>query len=387
MAVRVNPKLITELAQYGAEDVQKCYQCGNCSATCPFSEEPFVLPRRSMRYLQMGLEDSLKASLEPWLCYYCGECCEECPRGAEPGETMMSLRRWLTSRYDFTGIAGLFYRSTRLEIAVLLLVALLTGVGFLLFGFTWGGGDLAVFDDSPAGRAFLPASAIHLFDWALGGTFLLVLLVNVARMWHFTMRSPRAPRVPVSEYLRHAVLLPVHFFTQKRWAACDDATPWRMHLGIVFGYVTMLVLVMFFLEPLQHGPEIRWQVHVFGYLASAGLLAGTLYALWGRLRRDRPSHRHSHGTDWVFLGLLIVVVVTGVVLHAVHRLGFDTAANVTYVVHMMAVVPWLARYPFTKWSHLVYRPLAMYFAAVQTKALLARRAERDAPAPGLAPAA
>jgi ferredoxin len=387
MAVRVNPRLITELARYGAEDVQKCYHCGNCSATCPFSQEPFLLPRRSMRYLQMGLEEPLRGDLEPWLCYYCGECSEQCPRGAEPGETMMSLRRWLTSRYDVTGLAALFYRSTRIEVAALLLVALLTGAGLLLYGFSWGGGDLAVFDATGAARPFLPASAIHVFDWMLGGAFLLVLLVNIGRMWAFTMRSPRSPRVGLREYGRQAWLLPLHFFTQRRWRSCQDTMPWRMHLGLMLGYVTMLVLVMFCLEALQHGPEIRWEVHAFGYLATAGLLAGTIYAMRGRLAKSRPSHRHSHGSDWVFLVLLLVVVTTGIALHVVHRLGFEGAANVTYVVHMMAVVPWLARYPFTKWSHLAYRPLAMYFAAVQTEALLARRAARDRDAPGLPRAA
>jgi len=72
MPVRANPKLIDDLERYGAQDVQKCYHCGNCSAACPFSEAPFMFPRKSMRYLQMGLEDRLRANLEPWLCYYCG---------------------------------------------------------------------------------------------------------------------------------------------------------------------------------------------------------------------------------------------------------------------------------------------------------------------------
>jgi heterodisulfide reductase subunit C/quinone-modifying oxidoreductase subunit QmoC len=110
MAVRANPRLVEELEQYGAQDVHKCYHCGNCSAVCPFSRGPFLFPRKSMRYLQMGLEQKLLGTLEPWLCYYCGECSEQCPREAEPGETMMSMRRWLTSRYDFTGISKLFYR-------------------------------------------------------------------------------------------------------------------------------------------------------------------------------------------------------------------------------------------------------------------------------------
>ena len=123
MATRVNPKLIDDLQVFGAEDVSKCYHCGNCTATCPFSKEPYIFPRRSMRFLQMGLEKKLEGSLEPWLCYYCGECSDDCPREAEPGETMMSLRRWLTSRYDWTGISRLFYRSGKLELIHLIFLA------------------------------------------------------------------------------------------------------------------------------------------------------------------------------------------------------------------------------------------------------------------------
>ena len=82
----------------------------------PVLGDPFVFPRKPMRYLQMGLEEKLEGQLDPWLCYYCGECSDQCPRDAEPGETMMSLRRWLTSRYDFTGISRLFYRSWRWEL-------------------------------------------------------------------------------------------------------------------------------------------------------------------------------------------------------------------------------------------------------------------------------
>ena len=77
-------------------------------------------------------------SLEPWLCYYCGECSTQCPRGAEPGETMMSLRRWLTSRYDFTGISRLFYRSWKAELTAIVLLGLATAAGFLAWGLATG---------------------------------------------------------------------------------------------------------------------------------------------------------------------------------------------------------------------------------------------------------
>ena len=108
MAIRVNPSFIDVLDRYGAEDVQLCYQCGDCSTVCPHADDVHKFPRKSMRQMQMGLEQRIETTLEPWLCYYCGQCSEQCPREADPGETMMSLRRWLISRYDITGLAAQF---------------------------------------------------------------------------------------------------------------------------------------------------------------------------------------------------------------------------------------------------------------------------------------
>lgn len=368
MAVRANPRLIEELELYGAQDVAKCYQCGNCSAACPFSREPFVFPRRSMRYLQMGLEERLRGTLEPWLCYYCGECSEECPREAEPGETMMSLRRWLTAQYDFTGISAAFYRSWRIELTAILVLALITGLGFTLYGLSVGRLDVY---DGPG--AFLPSSSVHVFDWIMAIVLASLLAVNCARMWWFSIgRDPRL-RVPLSVYLRKAWLVPVHFATQKRWRECERRAPWVRHLSLVAGYVAMLVLIMLFLEQVQSGPAVDWRVHAPGYVAAALLLGTAAMALVGRLRRSEPLYRHSHETDWIFLILLLVVTATGVVQHVLHRAGLPTAANVTYVIHLMGVVPMLTlEVPFSKWAHLAYRPLAMYLSEVQAEALAAR---------------
>ena len=52
-------------------------------------------------------------------------------------------------------------------------------------------------------------------------------------------------------------------------------------------------------------------------------------------------------------------------------------ANITYVIHLMCVVPWLLRMPFSKWAHLIYRPLAMYFAAIRRDALALQEVALD----------
>lgn len=365
MAIRVNPHLINELERYGVEDVQKCYHCGNCSAVCPHADEFFIFPRKSMRHLQLGLEEKLKGSLEPWLCYYCGQCSEQCPRGAEPGETMMSLRRWLTAQYDPTGISRLFYRSWKAELFAIIGLALLTAAAFLTFGFLKG--NISVYDGP---GAFLPSHTVHIFDWSMAAVLTLLLFVNSFRMWWFTMVRNPGIRPSIWMYIKNLPLFPFHFITQNRYRQCQERKKlWLIHLILMLSYLTMLVLIMFFLRRMQSGPGILWSVHAFGYIASLGLIITTIIILHGRLKKTETQYQHSHKSDWLFLILLLIVASTGILQHILHRSGMMASANICYVVHMMGVVPMLVlEVPFSKWSHLVYRPLAMFFADVQKDA-------------------
>ncbi|HNW52480.1 MAG TPA: 4Fe-4S dicluster domain-containing protein, partial [Prolixibacteraceae bacterium] len=119
----INPEFGKNLKKYGATDFNACYNCGTCTAICSLSTEENSFPREMVRLSAIGDEEDLKASLKPWLCYYCGECTSNCPREAKPGELMMSLRRWLTSVYDWTGLSGLLYKSLPLSISAFVLVA------------------------------------------------------------------------------------------------------------------------------------------------------------------------------------------------------------------------------------------------------------------------
>jgi hypothetical protein len=277
----------------------------------------------------------------------------------------MSIRRWLTAQYDFTGISGLFYRSPAAQIVAMLVLSVLTGVGFVAHAL-YRGASFAVYDGP---QAFFREDVVHVFDWAMGGALFALLIANCVRMWWFSMQAQDGARAPLSAYLRHLLLLPLHFFTQKRYRQCKNTGPWVIHLALMLGYVTMLVLIVFFLPQMQHGPDVRWGVHIFGYLAAIGLLVGTIVALRGRLDRRAAHHKHSHPSDWIFLGMLFLLAVTGVVQHVLHRAGLPAAANVAYLVHLMVIAPFeITQVPFGKWSHMAYRPLAIFFARVQAAA-------------------
>jgi heterodisulfide reductase subunit C len=129
----MSPDLYSEVKRLGAKDIEACMQCGNCASACPLSSGENTFPRKIYRYIQLGLRDKLLEAPEPWLCYYCGDCNIDCPRGAEPAETMMATRRWLTTQYDWTGLAKRFYLSEAWEFGALGAVALFVILLFVFF--------------------------------------------------------------------------------------------------------------------------------------------------------------------------------------------------------------------------------------------------------------
>jgi hypothetical protein len=274
----------------------------------------------------------------------------------------MTMRRWLTAQYDWTGLARRFYTSPAWEVGANLLVAALVALGFVLF-------HGPVVTDHVALNSFAPVYTIHLLDWIMAGGLLFFLLTNAARMHHFVLGGARAP-LPL--YISEAWNLVYHFVTQRRFSKCEDKRPWKAHLILVSGYVLMLILVVLFLPWFQTdnvypiwNPQ-RW----IGYYATAALLYGAGVALWGRIRKDRQMHRFSHLSDWLFPILLIYGAISGILVHIFRYLDWPMATYIMYVIHLSAMVPMLVlEVPFGKWSHLAYRPLAIYFQAIKEKSV------------------
>jgi quinone-modifying oxidoreductase subunit QmoC len=385
MSNEVNPELLLNLKKFGVEDAAACFNCGNCTAVCSLSSEAVPFPRKVIRYLQLGLKDKLFESPEPWLCYYCGDCSETCPRQANPGEVMMGLRRYLTSLYDWTGISRLFYTSKVFEVAAILVVAALVGLGFYFF-------HGPMLTDRVALNVFAPNTTIEILDLIMLVVLSFFLLTNAFRMFKAVMGDPaqypalsfaqkqqvqnRLVRgVPIAIYLGEAKEFVLQFFTQKKFAACGTAsqkTQWINHLLIMTGYSIVFALVVIGIRWFQRD-EIYplWHpIRLLGYYATFAILYGTTIAIMGRLKKSKTVYAHSHSSDWAFLILLWLTTFTGILIHAGRLLEWPLATYAIYVIHMMVAVPMLViEVPFAKWTHQLYRPLILYLMKVKQRAL------------------
>jgi len=371
---QIQPDLefITSLKKNGGSTIKKCMQCATCSVVCTLSNEDFGFPRKQLLMAQWGLKDRLLKDPGPWLCFYCGECTKKCPRKANPGEMMMSIRRYLTSFYDITGLSKLMYRSAYWELGIL--AALATAIILLFtipdnFGFgLLNNSDSSAFSTVTMER-FAPIDVVDWGDRIMAGVLGLLLLTNAARM--FSMMT-KDDKIPFRFYLSQVPFFIVQGITQKRWKECNESEAtinWIRHLMLVIGYGTVFTLVVIFLPWFQVKDNSLHWTSFLGYYATVFLLTSTVWMIYDRLTKRTGMHEFSHLSDWLFPILLFLSALTGILLHIFRISDMPLQTYYTYMIHLAIVVPMLiVEVPFGKWGHLLYRPIALYVAAVKSKA-------------------
>ena len=68
--------------------------------------------------------------------------------------------------------------------------------------------------------------------------------------------------------------------------------------------------------------------------------------------------------------MLFATALSGILVHIFRYMGLPLATYYTYVIHLAILTPMLVlEVPFGKWSHLAYRPFAIYFETLKEKAM------------------
>ena len=379
MALRVDTGVLAEMQQYGAFDINACFNCGNCTAVCPLSEGDVAFPRRVIRYAQLGQTAHLAASPEVWLCYYCAECSETCPREADPGQFMAAARRYATAAFDPTGFSRRLYRSTTFAVAAL--VAVFVVLSLFLLAESAGPIDGRV--TTAALLELVPYEVIH---WVGIGVIALMVLATGATLVNLFWMISRAPlpgakaapppphRFPLRDALGALGATLTEVLGHGRYRECSvEPTSkkepllvrrWLVHLSIMFGMIGLAAATALdwaFKEPGSYVP-IYYPIRLLGTIAGVLLVYGTTVAIVQRLRRADKYHARSVLSDWLFLGFLWVIGVTGFVLELGEYVTLSGVwIQVVFVVHVALAMELILLLPFTKFAHIVYRPAALWF--------------------------
>jgi len=365
-----DPTLLAEVRKYGKFDVAGCFNCGSCTLSCELATDFASFPRRSTRQVLMGLRQVLNEGLDPWICHDCGDCSTVCPRQTEPREAMMTLRRYLASVYDWTGIASKINRSKRWHIGFLSFAAALFLLLVVLYHVYVVNMSLSDFTSTSMGLEHMfPMMTYFTLGVILFPFF--ILMTNAFRMYRLTVHQKETIRSPLSQWFVEIKTFMLHFFTYKKMAECPtEKGRWAKHLLLGLGCMGMLILLVFSLRwfqtdqiyPVYH-PQ-RW----IGYLAAAFLIFGTVDILIGRIKKEKEIHKSSDFRDWNFPILLLATAVSGIAVHIFRVLGLELTTHYTYAIHMTIAVPMLViEMPFGKWTHMIYRPLALYFQSLKER--------------------
>ncbi len=376
LPIQSDPTLLAEIRRYGKFDPTGCYQCGSCTLSCDLVQGSLTFPRRTMRYSLLGLRQPLVASLEPWVCHDCGDCSAACPRQAEPSTSMMTLRRFLSAQYEWTGIGAKLLQSTAWYVGSLILVAaftLLLIVGYHLWFVRMPVRD---FTTTPFGLEHMfPIMTYYTLTVML--LPLLLLLSRAVRIWRLTMARQGFERIPLSAYASQAWVYVHQSVLHPLLRKCIEPGRWTGHWLLALGVVMMLAIKVFALRwfqtdniyPLYH-PQ-RW----LGYLAAGFIIYGIADIFARRWRARKQIGKETHFRDLAFPALLLMTALSGLAAHIFRYAGFALTCHYLYALHVVIATDMLVvEMSFGKWSHMVYRPLALYLLAVR------ERANRQAPA-------
>lgn len=377
-AVVIKPDLeFTEcLIQNGGQDLRKCYQCATCSVTCELSSDSSPFPRKEMIWAQWGLKERVLADPDVWLCHNCNDCSERCPRGAKPGDVLAAMRRMMVQEYSIPGFLTNWVNRPAFLPLMMLIPALLLAFALTVrdplaeaFGFATHHGEGMQY-----ANLFPHWLLIGFFTFFLSVAVFLAVL-GIFRFW-CAMNSAdiKAGRKPAGKSVTQCLWTTFRdILTHQRFGKCkSSASRKNAHLGAFYGFLALFlvsgwaVILLYVINPLISNPlpypfPFLDPAKIIANIGAVALIVGCLLAIKDRMGSG-PSAGHSTDFDWMFLGILLLVGITGILVEALRYAQLETPGYIIYFVHLVLAFMLLIYLPYSKLAHLFYRTTAMVYA-------------------------
>jgi len=365
-ALQISPSPATrqDLVRRGGDTAGRCYQCATCSSVCSLSTRGIPFPRRQILHAQWGLADRIAADPAVWLCHQCGDCTERCPRDARPGDVVQGLRSQAIQTLAFPGLIGRLVGNVRRTWPILL------GAPWIFWLLLWAAGaiEVPIGDRLHAYEDFVPHGLLYAVFFPVAGWVTLAAAVGGARFWK-KMGEGGAERR--GSFL--AGLWPVvgDILGHKSFGSCEKVATRRWaHLALFWGFVgaavtSGLLIYAIYLAGAEMPLPLGHPIKILGNLSAALLVAGGLLLIVSRFGTHRSLIK-TRAFDLFFLGVVALVIATGVIVEAARFVLPTTAAALLYTVHLGVVLTLFMTFPYSKFAHMLYRTLALVHQRMTT---------------------
>ena len=345
-----------ELARRGVGDTSRCYQCATCSAVCDVATPVTVFPRRQMLWAQWGLVDRFVADPSVWLCHQCNDCTVRCPRDARPGDTMQAIRSLLIEQYGAPKFLARLVGRASVTWPLLIGLPVLFWALYIqaVNGFAVPRTPLVYGDVVPVWMiysVFLPAAA-----FLLAASF-----VGARRSWSAWGAGAKREGTLLGGLFGVAADILWH----RRFQSCGAARPRRVgHLLLLWGFLgalattTLLGILMDVFGVKTPLPQLH-PVKLLGNVSAVLLAVGLIWLVAKRVGDEATAGR-SRAYDWFLLGLIVLVVFSGIGAELLRLYQAPASLSLgAYVLHLGTILSLFLTFPFSKFAHALYRTLAM----------------------------
>lgn len=382
MTKQIDSNLLYELKAYGAEGAEKCINCGNCTAICSMTTSGNDrFPRQIIRMAQLGMKEDLLASKELWMCFNCGQCSETCPQQAEPANFMAAARLYAISNYTPFKIGVVFSKKPLLGGLITVFLVLFFSLFIYSERLTMSTSSLKLFE-------FVSRDFIHNF-----GLILMILIAIISLITVFTMISKifkfnhlsfmslfKGSNMNTFKAFWEAVI--VQSLAQKRYRTeCESRekpkywffSKWFVHAATMWGFLGLLVATAlnFLLDVIgvkETGAYVPlwYPTRLIGTLSGLLFMYGVSILIYKRIRSVDKAHSLSRPSDWIFLLLLFFSGASGFLIEiALYLPGAPVWGYWMFIFHVAVSIVLLLLMPFTKFAHALYRMVALYIHALK----------------------
>jgi len=290
---------------------------------------------------------------------------------------MMAARRYAIIKYSLGGIARIFY-SKVMSIVSLIILSIIAALGIYLFKEPL---DLTKFDPF----SLLSYEFIHTAGLVLAVYIAVIALLQGIKMYNCIKHSALEGNLSAGAKVKNLIksffiVLFGEALAERRYLKCDRKNRYVAHVTIFWGFVLLFIATT--LDYLKNSNVLGLResyeiikaidIEIFGVLAMiigiiGGLIGiyGSIYFIYKRLVKDDVYSEYSHVSDWVFLILISLVILTGFLIDIFIYTNMFLLAYVMFAMHLIFAFDLIVTAPFTKFAHFGYRLIAVWLYEYQ----------------------